>query len=78
MDRPETPQSKKLSIRPEFRENRLSFVASIKPSLSSTESPKPTMEQSPLMQQARPDVFEPKVVDLYRRLFKVRNSLGVL
>lgn len=28
------------------------------------------MEQSPLTQQARPDVFEPKVVGLYRRLFR--------
>lgn len=26
---------------------------------------------SPLVQQARPDVFEPKVVGLYRRLFQV-------
>lgn len=28
--------------------------------------------ESPLTQQARPDVFEPKVVGLYRRLFRVR------
>ncbi|KAF2766553.1 DUF1741-domain-containing protein [Teratosphaeria nubilosa] len=28
------------------------------------------MEQSPLTQQSRPDVFEPKVVGLYRRLFR--------
>lgn len=27
---------------------------------------------SPLTQQARPEVFEPKVVGLYRRLFRVR------
>lgn len=29
------------------------------------------MEQSPLTQQARPDVFEPKIVGLYRQLFTV-------
>lgn len=78
MDRPDTPKSKKLSVRPEFRENRLSFVASIKPDSSAPGSPKPTMEQSPLTQQARPEVFEPKVVDSYRRLFKVFDPLAAL
>ncbi|KAI7005432.1 hypothetical protein KC362_g18517, partial [Hortaea werneckii] len=28
------------------------------------------MEQSPLTQQARPEVFEPKIVGLYRQLFR--------
>ncbi|TKA77244.1 hypothetical protein B0A55_06134, partial [Friedmanniomyces simplex] len=53
---------------PEWRDNRLSFVASIKPS-PNADGPKMPMHSSPLTQQARPDVFEPKVVGLYRRLF---------
>ena len=28
------------------------------------------MEQSPLTQQSRPDIFEPKIVQLYRQLFR--------
>ncbi|KAK8130036.1 hypothetical protein PG999_002416 [Apiospora kogelbergensis] len=31
------------------------------------------MEASPLTQQARPDVFQPKIVQLYEELFKVRK-----
>lgn len=73
MDPPEGSRSKRFNIKPEFRGNRLSFVASIEPkTVTIEEAAKPTMEQSPLTQQARPEVFEPKVVDLYRRLFKVR------
>ena len=67
----DTPQSNRLSIRPEWRDKRLSLVASVKPSPSTPDSAKPTMEQSPLTQQARPEVFEPKVVGLYRSLFRV-------
>lgn len=64
--------SKRLTVRPEWRDNRLSLVASVKPSLETQESAaRATMEQSPLTQQMRPEVFEPKVVDLYRRLFRV-------
>lgn len=29
---------------------------------------------SPLTQQARPDTFEPKIVELYRQLFTTYNS----
>lgn len=67
----DTSQSKRLSIRPERRENRLSFVASVKPNPGTPDSAMLTMEQSPLTQQTRPDVFEPKVVGLYRSLFRV-------
>jgi len=69
-----TPQTapNRLSLRSEWRDNRLSFVASIKPNASEAVI-SPTMEQSPLTQQARPDVFEPKVVGLYRQLFRVRK-----
>lgn len=70
MDGSEAPQSKKFTIRPEWRENRLAFVASIKTSSGAGET-SPGMEQSPLTQDARPDVFEPKIVGLYRKLFKV-------
>lgn len=68
-------QSKRLTLRPEWRDNRLSFVASIKPSPSAGPLSPPTMEQSPLTLQARPEVFEPKVVQLYKRLFKVSVDL---
>jgi hypothetical protein len=67
----EQPQSKRLEVRPEWTGNRLSFMASIKPKPETPDSAKPTMDQSPLTQQVRPDVFEPKVVGLYRRLFRV-------
>jgi len=78
MDPPEGSQSKRFHIKPEFRGNRLSFVASIEPKIVTIEeAAKPTMDQSPLTQQARPEVFEPKVVDLYRRLFKVRITLAL-
>ena len=33
------------------------------------------MEPSPLTQQARPEVFQPKVVELYERLFKVTTTI---
>jgi len=73
MDPPEGSRSKSFHAKPQFRGNRLSFVASIEPKIVTIEdAAKPSMEQSPLTQQARPEVFEPKVVDLYRRLFKVR------
>jgi hypothetical protein len=32
------------------------------------------MEPSPLTQQARPEVFQQKVVELYEALFKVRHK----
>lgn len=64
-------QTKRLSIRPEWKDNRLSLRASIKPSPNAIPALKsPTIEQSPLTQQTRPDVFEPKVVGLYRKLFR--------
>ncbi|KAK1820922.1 hypothetical protein LTR12_004634 [Friedmanniomyces endolithicus] len=59
-------QTKRLSLLPEWRDNRLSLVASIKPS-PNVDSPNAPMD-SPLTQQARPEVFEPKVVGLYKRL----------
>ncbi|KAK5175218.1 uncharacterized protein LTR77_000355 [Saxophila tyrrhenica] len=62
----EQPQSKRLAIRPEWQGNRLSFMASVGTPDTSTA----TMEQSPLTQQVRPEVFEPKVVGLYKRLFR--------
>lgn len=69
---PDPSQSKRLSVRPEWRDNRLSLVASIKPSPHAAEAIKsPAMAQSPLTQQTRPEVFEPKVVTLYKRLFRV-------
>lgn len=71
MDHPETAAGKRLAIRPEWRENRLSFVASIRPGSSSNTTSTPAMEQSPLTQDVRPDVFEPKIVGLYRKLFRV-------
>ena len=65
----EVPESKPLAIRPEWQENRLSFLGSVKP--GTPDSAKPTIDQSPLTQQARPEVFEPKIVGLYRELFRV-------
>ena len=35
------------------------------------------MDPSPLTQQARPEVFKPKVVELYERLFKVRYNVSI-
>ncbi|KAK4555646.1 hypothetical protein LTR86_007399 [Recurvomyces mirabilis] len=65
-------QIKRLSLRPEWRDNRLSFVASIKPSpaIEGSGTSLPSTMDSPLTQQNRPEVFEPKVVALYRRLFR--------
>jgi len=34
------------------------------------------MEPSPLTQQARPEVFQQKVVSLYEDLFKVGNAVS--
>lgn len=67
-------RSRRLSLRPEWRDNRLSFVVSIKPSSNAA---KPVMDitESPLKQQTRPQIFEPKVVTLYRRLFAVSISI---
>lgn len=66
--------SKGLTVRPELPGNRLSYVASVKPTEDATTA---RMEQSPflspLTQQARPEVFEPKVVELYRRIFRVKH-----
>ncbi|KAK5712681.1 hypothetical protein LTR15_011673 [Elasticomyces elasticus] len=62
------PQTKRLTLMPEWRDNRLSFVASIKPSPGGAEAARPQLD-SPLTQQARPDVFEQKVVGLYKHLF---------
>lgn len=71
--------TKRLSLRPEWRGNRLSFVASIQPkSNAAPTSSSSTMEQSPLTQQARPEVFEPKIVGLYRQLFRVRLELPLV
>lgn len=36
------------------------------------------MESSPLTQQFRPEVFEPKIVQLYREVFNVSVMLGFL
>ncbi|KAK5136033.1 hypothetical protein LTR08_004287 [Meristemomyces frigidus] len=36
------------------------------------------MEQSPLTQQTRPDVFEPKVVGLYKHLFQVNYTPSLI
>jgi hypothetical protein len=79
MDEAGVPQPKRFSIRPEWRDNRLSFVASVKPVATPTpsDSTKSTMIQSPLTRQEPPDVFEPKVVGLYKRLFRVRHLLLV-
>ena len=66
----------RLSVRPEWRDKRLSLVASIGPNLNTADAAKsPTMEQSPLTQQTRPDVFEPKIVGLYKALFQVGSLL---
>lgn len=35
------------------------------------------MEPSPLTQQARPDFFQPKIVELYQALFKVSPVVAV-
>lgn len=35
------------------------------------------MEPSPLTQQARPEVFQQKIVELYEVLLKVRHCLNV-
>ena len=35
------------------------------------------MEPSPLTQQARPEVFIPKVVELYEKLFRVGYNVPV-
>ncbi len=72
MPAPEQPQSKRLAIRPEWNGNRISFMASVKPAPGTPDVAKAIMEQSPLTQQVRPEVFEPKVVGLYKKLFKVR------
>lgn len=67
---------KRLSVRPEWRDNRLSLVASIKPNPPPPDAPPgSTMDPSPLTQQARPGVFEPKVVALYKALFRARDLL---
>ena len=70
----DSAQSKRLAIRPEWRENRLSFVASVKPTPGTPDSAKATMEQSPLTQDVRPEIFEPKIVGLYKMLFRVWPS----
>lgn len=70
----EDSQSKRLSLRPEWRDNRISFVASIKPSGSGGILPSTPAMESPLTQQSRPDVFEPKIAQLYRQLFRVGQS----
>ncbi|KAF2478968.1 hypothetical protein BDY17DRAFT_257459 [Neohortaea acidophila] len=69
MDRPNAPQPKRLALQPEWRENRLSFVGAVAPLSPAGLPQKATIEQSPLTQDVRPDVFEPKVVGLYRNLF---------
>lgn len=53
----------------------MSLVASIKtnPRLADAYS-RATMDSSPLTQQTRPGVFEPKVVALYKALFRVHDS----
>lgn len=35
------------------------------------------MEPSPLTQQSRPEVFKPKVVELYEKLFRVSYNVPV-
>lgn len=63
----ESVQPQRLAARPELRENLPSFIASISPGTLTPANP----SDSPLTQQTRPEVFEPKVVELYRRLFTV-------
>lgn len=72
MDSTLAPDSKKLSIRPDF-ETRLSYAATVRPGSSTPDSARPTMADSPLTRQEAPDVFEPKIVGLYKRLFRVSN-----
>lgn len=71
MDLPNAPQPKRLALQPEWRENRVSSVGVTSPLSPAGLPQKATMEQSPLTQDVRPDVFEPKVVGLYRNLFRV-------
>ena len=68
---PSSATSKRLSVRPEWRGNRLSFVASIKESQSKDPANREMDLQSPLTQQSRPETFEPKIATLYRQLFTV-------
>jgi hypothetical protein len=70
-------QTKRFTLRPEWKDNRISLVASIKPSPNAAASSPPpnrpgpmAPSDSPLTQQTRPAVFEPKVVTLYRKLFR--------
>lgn len=74
MDSTLSPDSKKLSIRPEF-ESRLSYAAAVRPNSNTPDSARPTIADSPLTRQEAPDVFEPKVVGLYKRLFRVGMPL---
>ena len=71
-----SPAQKRVSLRSERRDSRLSRVASTVSSPNASGSVKSalSMEQSPLTLQARPDVFEPKIVDSYRRIFRVSNT----
>lgn len=73
MDPTLSPDSKKLSIRPDF-DSRLSYAASVRPASSTPDSARPTTADSPLTRQEAPNVFEPKVVGLYKRLFRVGLS----
>lgn len=65
--------AKRFSLRPEWRGNRLAFVASIKDTSANDTSDQKMDLQSPLTQQSRPDTFEPKIATLYRQLFTVRT-----
>ena len=67
-----TTEPKSLAIRPDWRADRFSFMTSVQ---EPPDSARPTMEQSPLTQQVRPEILEPKVVGLYRKLFRVCNVL---
>jgi hypothetical protein len=72
----EQPKPKGLAIRPQSQASRPSLLHS--PSTPNGAAAKLTIDQSPLTQQARPDVFEPKIVGLYNVLFKVKASKSTL
>ena len=63
------PEHRNLEFPPEAPQPRLSFMASAAPAAPGAE--RTTMDQSPLTRQVPPDIFEPKIVQLYSRVFKV-------
>ena len=69
MDSSLSRERDKLSVRPEFPGNRLSYMPTDTPLTG-----KPNMTDSPLTRQVAPEVFEPKVVELYKKLFRVSTT----